>query len=199
MEQDLEGLAGEPVRMRRGLCVPALVVGALALAGGYLGIRRAYPGYFADSAVYDVVFSAPTKWVAQPKGPMTLFLYKHPSREVFIRGSVNNVVSDSAVTPELDTEGLARYYLETTEENQREWRGERLPNCKGGPVEFSVIRRERQGKTVYTAFARKGNTTLMVGLYAAKEEAKRLGEFEEEFREFLATIDLMLATRRSPV
>jgi hypothetical protein len=186
MDEQREERTGEPAtRKRRGFFVPALIGGALLSAGGYVAVRQGLPGYFADSAVYDVVFDAPEGWQAQPKSAMTLFLYKHPERAVFIRGSANNVIAENAISPELDTEGLARYYLATTEENQEDWRGERLPNCTGGPVEFSVIRRWRSGKTVYNAFARKGNTTLMVGLYAADEEAKLLGEFEGEFRTYL--------------
>lgn len=169
--------------------LPAIALGAGALAAGYFGLRSAFPHHFADSANYEVLYEAPNDWRELPKSPMTLFLFKHPDREVFLRGSVNNIESDYAVTPEMDFSMLAEYYLSTTQNNQKEWKGERLRDVRNGKQSFSMIRRWRKDKTVFTAFAQKGNTTLLVGLYAADSEAKSLGAFEPMFRSFLATLD----------
>lgn len=180
---------------RHRTLVPTLVIGTLILAGGFSYVRAQYPQFFADASNYEVSYESPANWKSLPHSPMTRYLYKHPSKEIFMRGFVHQVEFGYNPTPELDTDGLAKYYLATTEANQKDWTAEKLPDVERNGNRFSVIKRARDGKTVITAFLAKGNTTYGVTMYGNGKDAGNLDVAMDEFKALLGSTSL---ERRAP-
>lgn len=181
--------AALPPRVNRRLAILAAVA-IFVLAGGYFIIRKTLPFMFADSKTYDIYWNVPPGWSIEPKTPFTLFLYKHPKRGVFIRGFQYHVESEVNVSPNLDADGLADYYLTTTRENQANWQGKQVDGIKIDGLYMTIIRRETSGKVVYTAFGNKGNTTFGAALYGGGKDAPLVDETLGEFREFLKSFAL---------
>ncbi len=182
---------------RRSLVPLLLVVGAALAVCAYFGVRMANPQLFADSSTYDIRWDPIPNWKPMPPAPLTLFVFKHPNHEIYVRGFQYQVDYEFNPTPELDTDGLAEYYLDTTRTKQPDWKGERLPDATEGPVRFSMIRRITKGKTVVTAFAAKGNTTIGVALFANGDSVREVESVLPELRKFLSTFTLNRATSRA--
>lgn len=166
--------------------IPVTVI----LGGSYAYMRNAFPEFYADNTVYSVAYEKPKGWTEIPPGPFTLFVFRHPENRGTLRASVNEIQSKYNPTPELDTDGIASHYVDITEENMPEWKARRMEPIKTGSEEFSLIRRSKKDKTVYTAFCSKGNTTVVVSLYAGGEAAASVDEFLPEFRKLVASFRL---------
>jgi len=144
-----------------------------------------------DSSNYKVVYAPPSGWKAVPHGPQTLFLYKNPTSGVLLRGSVNQIIADVNPTPELDTDGIARYYVDRTHDNMPEWTAELGEKVDAHNTSFQIIDREKKDKAVMTAYAVKGNTTLLVSLSGNGGKGKTaVFSTMPEFKTYLSTIAL---------
>lgn len=196
-EQRAETLAGvavvqvarRPVSRKR-LWAYGLVAIA-ALAGAMAWIKSEFPFMFMDASVYDVYWHAPAGWKpVEQRSPLTLFLYQHPERHVTISGFQYHVENEVNTSPDMDADGLANFYLETTKANQPDWTGKRLEDQQSGDLTFSVIERSRKGKVVFTAYAVRGNTTIGASLAGGDENERYARETLPFFRQFLTGMSL---------
>jgi hypothetical protein len=160
------------------------IVGALMYAGK-VKTERAESIYN-----YKIGYTSPEGYKAITHGPQALFLYRNLDNRLLLRGSVNQVYSDVNPTPELQTEGIAQYYLDRTAENQPGWTGTKMDLVEGQDANFRLIRRENKSKCVITAFAVKGNTTVLVSLSGNDKEVKSIDTELPHFRDYLKSIRL---------
>ena len=196
MSEEIVVPSAEPKKRRSA--IPALIVFGLVVFGcGYLVIRKMYPNIFADAKTYDIFWHVPAPWKEAPKSAATLFLYKHPNHNVFIRGFQFHCDEEYSVTPDLDADALAKYYLTTTEQNQLDWKGKRIDDIKAGDLRYAVIERTRKGKVVITAYATKGNTTFGAALYGGEGEVDFATSQLPFFTKFLENVELKPALGRA--
>ncbi|RYG49465.1 hypothetical protein EON79_01150 [bacterium] len=165
-----------------------LGVGAVLALGANRFVVKQEADLKESVAVYKIGWDKPSGWQDMPHSPQSLFLFRHPQTNLLIRGASSQVIADHNPTPELDSDGLANYYLQTTVQNMPEWKGEKIAGEKGDGVPFSLIRRRRDGKTVVSAFGVRGNTTLVVTLSANGKEQTEVDSAEKVFRESLRNI-----------
>jgi len=158
--------------------------------GAYSLVRTSFPEYFADTTVYSVAYEKPKGWKEEVPGPFTLFVFRHPEGKGLIRASLNEVQSRTNPTPELDTDGIAKHYVDVTHSNMPEWKAERLPDLANGTERFSLILRTKKDRTVYTAFCSKGNSTLVVSLTAGGVNASTLAALVPAFRKVIESVKL---------
>ena len=168
--------------------LPVAVLGA-----AFWSIRNHLPMFAGDTSNYDIVYPHPRVWEEKPHSPFTRFLFEHVETGAQLRGSTNQVTLDVNPTPELDTDGIANYYVETTKRNQPAWKAERLPDVHTKHLEFSTIKRTRQGKVVVTAFCVRGNTTLILSLALDESNLKQYDAMMREFQAFLTEVRLVPA------
>lgn len=181
----------EAGRTKRRILPIALVVALpIAAIASYFVIRSQAPQYFADNQVYGVQYERPQGWTEEPPGPFTLFVFRHPDGLGTLRGSVNEVHAAVNPTPELDTNGIAEHYISLTEDNMPDWTAERMEDIRGRRERFSVIRRSKEKRTVYTAFCAKGNTTVVVSLSAGGDAAKSIDRLLPDFQALVASFTL---------
>lgn len=181
------------MNLRLGRARPVLfgIAGVgVVLGGGYGLIRKQFPQHFADNSVYHVSYGKPAGWKEDIPGPFTLFIYREPHGHATMRASVNEIQSRVNPTPELDTNGIAEYYIELTGDNMPNWKAERMADVKTDAENFSLIRRSKEDRTVYTAFCAKGNTTVVVSLTAGGKEAPGLEKYLPDLKSVLGTIRL---------
>lgn len=181
----------EPRRRRRFFYTFVTLLPVVVLGGAYLVLRKTMPHTFTDTSNYEILFPRPANWEAMPHAPFTQFLFEHKQTRSQIRGATNRIVSDVNPTPDLDEDGLAKYYLATTAENQPEWKAERLPDMRSKELRFSAIRRTRGDKIVVTAFTVRGNTTAIVSLAVSEPYLDRYDELLQEFKTFLGDVRLV--------
>jgi len=171
----------------------AFAIAAVAV-GGY--VTWSQERQRVDARNYTVTYESPKNWKKMPKGPQTLFLYKDPKSGLLLRGAQNQVIAELNPTPELDGPGLVSYYLERTETSLKGWTAKALDSVDGINVKFHLLRRERQGKVVLSAFGVRGNTTFIVTLSGNDEEAKQIDDYGMKFlRDYLGTIEFSQAER----
>lgn len=144
-----------------------LGVGLVGILGAWTYSKYVKANEFAGTENYAIVYptSLPA-WKTMPKSPESLFIFKDQKDDFLLRGSVSQVISDVNPTPELNTNGIAQYYIDRTHENMTGWTAQRSPDLPGANIDFSVITRQQKKHTVITAFAVKGNTTLLVSISA---------------------------------
>ncbi|CAN5447578.1 hypothetical protein BH11ARM2_BH11ARM2_34040 [soil metagenome] len=170
-----------------------LSAGALLAVGATQYVSHQKAAHEESVAVYDIKWEKPTGWNVMPHSPQSLFLFRDPHTNLLIRGASNQIIADSNPTPELDSEGLADYYLATTQQNMPGWTAEKIAGDEGQGVKFALLRRQRDDKTVVTAFGVRGNTTLVVTLSGNGKEQKEIAATESAFREGLHHISLKRA------
>jgi hypothetical protein len=152
---------------------------------------EALPFFGTDTSNYRVVYGPKAGWKDEPHGPQTLFLYRHPEESILIRGAVNQVVSDINPTPELHTDALAQYYIDRTRENMPGWKAELLDRVPARNTWFRLVHRERDGKVVVTAYAVKGNTTLLISMSGNGDDEKlAVSRNMDGFKNYLSTVSL---------
>jgi len=167
-----------------------LGAGVVLIGAAGLFTSRVKADQAASIINYKIGHEMPVGWKPIQHGPQTLFLYRHPVTHLLLRGAVNQVVSEINPTPDLQTDSIAQYYIDRTVENQPEWHAARLPDVDANGNHFSMIRREKDGKCVITAFTVKGNTTFMASVSANNEQIKLIDRELPHFRDFLANISL---------
>src|SRR5579862_2692834 len=110
----------ETKRPRSGLRI-WLAVPALALVGSAIAWRMHQKTADADSVKnYEIRWPHPSGWNILPHGPQTLFKFQDPKTKLVIRGAANQMVADVNPTPDLDTDGIADYYNDRTDENMKD-------------------------------------------------------------------------------
>jgi hypothetical protein len=154
--------------VRLTLIVPLMLLVAGALA--WTGYKKRESADMSKNFVLN--YSTPAGWKAAAHGPETLFRCIDPKTDLVLRGAVNQVISEDNPTPELDTKGIADYYVDRTE-NMGGWKVQRLGVAKGDGTSFEVLRRSARDRVVVTAYAVKGNTTVLVTLFG-KGKARNL-------------------------
>lgn len=166
------------------------VLAALAIfaVGSYAGWRVLK---IADNGVYSVEYAKPIGWNEGQPGPFTLFVFRHPKGRGVLRGSLNEVHASVNPTPDLDTNGIAQHYVDLTKANMPDWSAKRLDDIGSENERFSVIRREKSDRIVYTAFCAKGNTTVVVSLSAGGKASKSLDELYPEFQKLVSSFRLV--------
>ena len=176
-------------RRRRALRAATLVFlpVALLVGGGYLLVRALFPQFYADNSVYRITYTKPSGWREVPPGPFTLFVFKESAGRGTMRASINEVQSEMNPTPELDTAGIADRYVEVTAENMPDWKAERMDDIHTPTENFSLIKRTRFDRTVYTAFCAKGNTTVVVSLAGFGKQVATLDNLLPDFQKLVSS------------
>jgi len=169
--------------------LPAIVL--LGGAGAYIFAKGGVKKAFASSEVYGVEYSKPAGWKEGVPGPFTLFIFRHPEGKGTIRGSINEVHANVNPTPELDTNGIADHFIDITKNNMPQWKATRLEDIRGRAERFSLIRRARDDRTIYTAYCSKGNTTVVVSLSGIGKQAKGVDDLLPDFRKLVASFRLV--------
>jgi hypothetical protein len=165
----------------------AVGVAGVAIAAGALAVLRAREDHAATIALYDIEYPGYRDWKELPAGPYGLFKFVPPDgSKIRIQGAVNRVVAEVNPTPELDTGGIAQYYVDTTRKNMPGWKAEYLGRVRAENVEFAVIQRESKVRRVLSGFAVKGNTTLIVSMTAGVENMDKVQEQVDEFQDYLS-------------
>lgn len=151
-----------------------------------------YDAQVAESAKnYAIGFpQPPVGWVAIPHGPQSLFMYRNLKSNALIRGGVNQIISDFNPTPGLGTNGIAQYYIDRTKENMPDWVAQKLGMVDAKNTSFRLIKRQRKGKVVVTAFSVKGNTTVLVTLASDENREDTVAPQMKLFSTFLSQISL---------
>lgn len=170
------------------------VLAVVVVVGAGIGIVRARQNYqqHEDAANFAVKYQGlGSEWIAIPHGPQTLFLYKHKLNHVLLRGAVNQIIADYNPTPDLRTEAIADFYIDRTKENMPEWSAAKMDMVDAKGTAFRLISRTKKDKRVVTAYAVKGNTTLMVSLSGNANELAAVEEDLSPFRKFLGTVELV--------
>ena len=178
---------------RRAFNLWVTLLPLVVLGGAFWSVRRHLPIFAGDTSNYDLVYPHPRVWEEKPHTPFTKFLFEHAETGAQLRGATNQVTLSVNPTPDMNTEGIAAYYVETTKRNQPAWKAERLPNIKTANLEFSAIKRARTGKIVVTAFHVRGNTTVIMSLALDEKNLVTYDAMMGEFRKFLAEIRLVPA------
>lgn len=165
---------------------PVLAVSALVLAGA-LVYRYRPLGNSADSAAnFKLIYGTPIGWKAEPHSPQALFLFRDPRTNLLIRGAMSDIVSEINPTPDLDRDGTAQWMLDVTSQNLHGWSGKMLDTVPADGGSFRLIRRATIDKTVISAVAVRGNTTIVVTLSADKPELTKIDKKLPAFRTYLA-------------
>jgi hypothetical protein len=146
-------------------------------------------------ANYDLEYATFIDWKSIPHSPYLLFTFKHPSADIRLMGGTNQIVSESNPTPEMDTDGIAKHYLEVTKSNFKGWKASELQDAMGPDLRFSMIRRESGARAVINCFAVRGNTTVLVSLTASNEAIPLIDAFMPQVREYLASMKLVPTKR----
>jgi hypothetical protein len=172
----------------------ALVGVVLVIGASYYAWRQT--NLTADARNYVVTYSSPKGWDEVPRGPQTLFLYKDPETGNLLRGAQNQMIAEYNPTPELDGPGLVKYYLERTEDGLRDWTAVPAGSVQADNVRFHLLRRERPGKVILSAFGVRGNTTMIVSLSASDANTKGFDSVGAPFlKQYLETISFTLAPK----
>ncbi|HWD37488.1 MAG TPA: hypothetical protein VG944_01450 [Fimbriimonas sp.] len=180
---------GDPPRrraLRASVLLPAICLVPLAVGWTKYHAYREKE----DSKNFQPHFVIPGSWKAMPHGPQTLFKYQDPSNRLIFRGAVNQIISPVNPTPELDTDGIAQFYIDRTEQSMPGWTAAKagVVNAKG--LKFDLIRRERQDRIVVTAYAVRGNTTLLITLFGLGKAKPFVDSNMPEFQNFLQSFSL---------
>ena len=163
----------------------------LLLAAGL--IYTAVKGRKDDNltANFDIHIPKPTNgWRALPHGPQAYFLYGHPEKGLYIRGSVSQMINDVNPTPDLDRDNLAKLIVDNTHDNMPGWTAVVADKVEAKGTSFRIVRRSEKRHVVVTAFAVKGNTTFLVSLSGRDGSAAEVDKDMTEFRQFLSNFEM---------
>jgi hypothetical protein len=162
------------------------------LLGGGVGY-----GVYKDRAMHDSTLNfaltypkSMSGWRPREHGPQTLFLYEQPNTGLLLRGAVNQMVSDVNPTPNLDRDNLAQLMVDNTHDNMPGWTAvvEDKVDAKG--TSFRLVRRSQRGQVVVTAFAVKGNTTVLISLSGRDQHVADVDKGMDDFRKFISSLAL---------
>jgi len=176
---------------------------SLGVVTGLLGVGVAFVAYSQvdaerrrlEVANYDLEYTPFLDWKPVSHSPYLLFSYKHPQADIRIMGGTNQIVSEENPTPEMDTDGIAKHYLDVTKQNFKGWTANKMDDTTGEDLRFTMIRRETGARAVVNCFSVRGNTTVLVSLTASDEAIPLINEFLPKVRGYLATMKLVPTKR----
>ncbi len=177
-------MARLPAVVVRGAVLSCCALGAISYSTQW---RKSYEQEKRDSIRnYQLVFQKPAGWKELPHGPQTLFIYECPKTGLLYRGSINNIVADINPTPGMTGDRIADTLLVNTRENMPGWSGERIHGENTEVGEWGFVQRKGQGKIVVSAFASKGNSTLVIAMVADQPKLHKAVDGQmPHFREFV--------------
>jgi hypothetical protein len=143
-----------------------------------------------DAKNFVVHYQAPVGWKSTPHGPESLFREIDPKTGLILRGAANQVVDASNPTPDLTTDGIAKYFEDRTDENMPTWKATELAKAPGDGVDFAVLRRATKDRVVITAYAVRGNTTVLMTLFGKGKARNLVDSNLPVFYEMLKTVSL---------
>ncbi len=181
----------ERPRTRYGL-LSALVLMAVGGAYGYTTVKHRSDVESTEN--FDIAYpAAKGAWKALPHGPQTLFLYGDKAKGLLIRGAVNQMISSENPTPDLDRDNLAQLMVDNTHDNMPGWTAAVADTVEAKGTSFRLVRRSERKHVVVTAFAVRGNTTVLISLSGRNDHAADVDRHLGEFRQFLADVTLTKA------
>jgi hypothetical protein len=176
--------------------LPKIAICGLTLCVAAFGYRLATAKPNEDFRNYEVLFERLPGWKDLPHNPNTLLLMQHPETKALLRCSATQVVSETNPEPDMDTKNLVERVVQNAQENQPNWKTERMSDFTNGKVAFELFKKTNSGKTVVAAMAVRGNTTLLVSLSNTGPGAASLAVGEiEPLLAFLRTIDLQVTDK----
>lgn len=164
-------------------------VAVLAIVAG-LGYT-AYQHHIDPASVANFEIAYPKaagEWVVMPHGPQTLFLYSDKKKGLLLRGAVNQMISDVNPTPDLDRDNLAQLMVDNTHDNMPGWTAAIEDKVDARGTSFRLVRRSENKHVVVTAFAVKGNTTVLISLSARNGNAEQVDRDMAEFHSFISQV-----------
>lgn len=167
------------------------VVALLILGGAALYRARKHAEHRDLTTNYRIEYPTPDGWQPIQHSPQSLFLFQYKRTKLLLRGATSQIVADVNPEPEMDAAALANFYIDRTQENMPDWKAQALDTVEAPDTIFSLIRRTREGKAVVTAYAVKGNTTLMITLSGNGDEVRDLEVAMPELRQFLKQVRLV--------
>jgi hypothetical protein len=173
-----------------GVSLPVVVPCVFAIGGALLWVKHTKTESVNGAKNYVLAFAKPDGWRAEGHGPQTLFKYQDPKSDLILRGAVNQVISEVNPTPDLDTDGIAQFYVDRTTDNMPTWTAEKLGKVDAGGTSFELVRRATNDRVVVTAYAVKGNTTVLVSLFGKDGAMKRVDPGIPDFKSYLATLSI---------
>lgn len=181
----------EPERPRRKFRSWLLIPCALLICGA-VGWRAREKKLQIESVKNYAIGGCPVPvgWKTLPHGPQTLFKYEDPKTNLVIRGATNQMVSDVNPTPELDTDGIAHYYIDRTEESMPNWTATVVGTVPGKDTPFQLIRRGTKDRVIVTAYAVRGNTTVLISLIGMAKAKDVVDSNMAMFDTFLGKVSL---------
>lgn len=170
----------------------ALVV--LAIGGGLGYLSYMHKRDVAMTANFTLSYPpAATGWKAMRHGPQTLFLYGNTAKGLLLRGAVNQVISNVNPTPDLDRDNLAKLMVDNTHDNMPGWTASVEDAVQANGTSFRLVRRSEHKHVVVTAFAVKGNTTVLISLSGRDKYASQVDRDMDEFHRFISKLTLTKA------
>jgi hypothetical protein len=178
-----------PIRSRtRFLGLSALAIAAIVPTVVW---RSAHDrAHHENSLNYRLSYSMPTGWKAVEHSPQTMFQFKNGDG-VMIKAGKSQIVDDENPTPELDRDTLSENFASMTRSNLG-WQA-----AMGDVIEFNggsyrLIRREGKDRTIISAVAVRGNTTVIITLAAIGPAKSHVDEALPSFRDFLGNTKFTL-------
>jgi len=173
------------INLRGGRPYRLLAVALVLAVPSYFVYRSAYNPSAGDAGNYEFKYKQPSHWNKLPVGPLTLFRFQLPEHEIFLQGFENQVVADINPSLNMDTDGVANFYLDRTREKMTDWKAERLEDIVSDTARFSLLRRSKEGKVVFTAFYIKGNSTFGVSLTASGRDVEIVDQHLQDLKMLL--------------
>lgn len=173
-------------KSKKGAALGSIVVVVIGIALFIVGRYKSSQVELAKN--YRLAYSIPTGWRELPHSPEALFLYLNPKSHLLMRGAMNDVQDVENPTPGLDRDATAKWMIDITSENLKDWKGEMLDTVDGHEISFRLVKRSGPGKCVVTAVAVRGNTTIMVTMSADQRELKEVDPALPAFRQYLTTL-----------
>jgi hypothetical protein len=172
-----------------------LIVAIVLILGGGLGFRFAKERKAREEASnFVLAFPKASKgWHPVDHGPQTLFLYQQRDKGLLLRGAVSQVISDTNPTPNLDRDALAQLMVDNTHDNMPGWTADMGGTVTANGTSFRIVRRSQHGLVVVTAFAVKGNTTVLVSLSGRDKFVAQVDKDMGEFQQFVSSLALKQA------
>jgi hypothetical protein len=164
---------------------------ALVVGGAVIGTNHYHKLQRENALNFKPHYQLPSGWHLDPHGPTAIFKCTEPTTHLELRGSVNQVISDSNPTPDLDTKGIANFYIDRTDESMKGWSAAVLKTYSNPlGTDFAVIRRATKDRIVVTAYSVRGNTTLLITLFGKDRSRAYVDPDIEKLYRFLDTVSL---------
>ena len=136
-------------------------------------------------------------WHVLPHGPYSIFVDEQTSTKLQLRGAVNNLISDANSTPDLDRDNIAKLIGGTTLTLRqhagvgRRSRWTRSWKRTTPKTDWFVGRKGTN--VIVTAFAVKGNTTVLISLSGRAGHSAEVDKALSQFDNFLSRMKLTQA------